>query len=165
MTAALKPDLYPNDARTTLASGDRHSPPPSSRKNGSNGSTVKPLSPTARPAWLSLLFALKRVSGYTTLLLLAALLPVYGWSAITQHSWGKTYSKLQKLQQAERQLTTKTEVRAYQVAEQAERQPKGLVPQTPKTTIFLNPARAAGTPTKTQSKTPLPKATASPISY
>jgi hypothetical protein len=162
MTAALKPDLYPNDSRTTSASGDRHSSPPSSRKYVS---TVKPLSPSARPAWLSLLFSLKRVSGYTALMLLAALLPAYGWSAITQHSWGKTYSKLQKLQQAERQLTTKTEIRAYQVAEQAEQQPTGLVPQTPRTTIFLNPAREARNPIKASSKAPLPKATASPISY
>jgi hypothetical protein len=162
MTAALKPDLYSDDSRTASANRDRKSPPLSSRKHVS---TVKPLSPLTRPAWLSILFILKRVSGYTTLLLLAALLPVYGWSAITQHSWGKTYSKLQKLQQTERQLTTKTEIRAYQVAEQAEQQPAGLVPQTPKTTIFLNPERNVGTPTKAQSKAPLPKATASPISY
>lgn len=96
--------------------------------------------PQAPPRWLMMLLTLQRTSSALTLLLIVALLAVYGWTVYTQQRWGRAYSHLEALQKQERQLTAANEVLKNQMAQQAEAPDVGLMLPDPGNTIFLTPA-------------------------
>lgn len=98
---------------------------------------VRPLTPTATPLWLKSLGVLKWGTGLSSVLLLTSLLPLYGWAAFCQYQWGQSYRQLEQLKQQERELLAALQHQRYQVAEQIERQPQGLVRQGPQQVVFM----------------------------
>ncbi|BAT55960.1 hypothetical protein NOS3756_49570 [Nostoc sp. NIES-3756] len=115
---------------------------PNSRpKNIQSSSAAVSVVPTAKalPAWLLQLHSIHRYSSIAAFLLVAATLGVYGWTVYTQELWGQNYSRLQKLQRDERQITTTNATLTHKMAEEAESQAAGLVSPTPAKTIFLSP--------------------------
>jgi len=110
---------------------------------------------------LKLLLLLQRSSGGVALLLGAALLAVYGWTAYIQQAWGQDYHSLQALQRQERQLSVANEILSSQMAQAAESPNSGLVLPQAGEAIFLEaspaqpplPAQAAPLP---QDLPPLP---------
>lgn len=107
-------------------------------------SNFRPVSvvPTAKalPLWLQQLHSIHRYSSIAAFLLVAGALGVYGLTVYTQELWGQSYSRLQKLQRDERQITTTNATLTHKMAEEAETQSTGLVSPTPSRTIFLSPA-------------------------
>jgi hypothetical protein len=96
--------------------------------------------PQSAPPWLKLFLRVQQASSVMTLLLIVALLTVYGWTVYTQQRWGQAYHRLETLQKRERQLTAANEVLKNQIAKQAEAPEVGLVLPAPDNTIFLAPA-------------------------
>lgn len=96
----------------------------------------------AKPVWLSSLLVLQRGSDLMAFLLVAATLGLYSWTVYTQQQWSQEYSKWQKLQREERQLTTANAVMKDQLAQQAEKPGTGLVPpsQAKEKAIYLQSA-------------------------
>jgi hypothetical protein len=93
-------------------------------------------------------------------------LPIYGWSVYTQRSWGQAYNHLEQLQRDQRQLIAANEMRKYQVTQQAEGSPAGLVRQMPGNTIFLKPEQSrAAKPASSVQPTLVPAENSSPIGY
>ncbi|HEY9611477.1 hypothetical protein [Allocoleopsis sp.] len=90
-----------------------------------------------KPIWLSSLLVLQRGSDLMAFLLVAATLGLYSWTVYTQQQWSQEYSKWQKLQREERQLTTADAVMKDKLAQQAERPGTGLVPPSQANTIYL----------------------------
>ncbi len=116
-----------------------------------SGKTIPILvSSRATPPWWLRLCYCQRCSSVVTLLLVAATLTVYAWTAYSQQVWSQAYRKLINLQRDERQLTTTNEVLKNKMAQQAEDKATALEPLNPATTIFLpsppqHPAPAAST--------------------
>ncbi|XGV96234.1 MAG: hypothetical protein ACAF41_26310 [Leptolyngbya sp. BL-A-14] len=98
--------------------------------------------PTTRsfPLWLRMLIQAQRGSLIVAFILVIATLLVYGSTVYTQQLWSKEYRKLKSLQRSEREMTATSASLENQLALQAERPGSGLVPQTPDSTIFLQPA-------------------------
>ncbi len=96
--------------------------------------------PRPLPFWLQMLLRVQRYSGVVTLLLILAVLTVYGWTVYSQQFWGREYSKLESLRRDERQLRATGAMLKNQIAEQAAQPGVNLVRQTPSNTIFLKPA-------------------------
>jgi hypothetical protein len=98
--------------------------------------------PTAKalPLWLQQLHSIHRYSSIVAFLLVAGALGVYGLTVYTQELWGQSYSRLQKLQRDERQITTTNATLTHKMAEEAETQSTELISPTPSRTIFLSPA-------------------------
>jgi hypothetical protein len=96
--------------------------------------------PKPMPPWLSILVKVQQGSSILTVLLVASVLIVYGWTVYVQQSWGQAYRRLESLQKQERQLTATNEVLKNQMAQQAEDPKAGLVLPDPSNTIFLSPA-------------------------
>lgn len=97
--------------------------------------------PTAKalPLWLLRLNTIHRYSAIAAFLLVAASLTVYGLTVYTQELWSQGYSRLQKLQRDERQITTTNATLTNKMAEEAEIPSAGLISPTPGRTIFLSP--------------------------
>lgn len=117
------------------------------------------------PLWLRLLLTLQRSSTGIAFVLVVGVLPLYGWSVYTQRSWGQAFSRLNELQRSERQLVTANEIRKYEVAQQVERSPAGLVPQVPANTLFLQPAPLRPAKPAPAAPATLPPALVSPVGY
>ncbi|MBW4695453.1 MAG: hypothetical protein KME27_27195 [Lyngbya sp. HA4199-MV5] len=90
--------------------------------------------------WLRVLIQAQRGSLVIAFVLVIATLLVYGSTVYTQQLWSKEYRKLKTLQRNEREMTATSASLENQLALQAERPGSGLVPQTPESTIFLQPA-------------------------
>ncbi|UBF29062.1 hypothetical protein K9N68_15215 [Kovacikia minuta CCNUW1] len=105
------------------------------------GSTVRRL-PVSRPmpTWLRLLIRLQRGSMVLAFVLGAAAIIVYSGTVYTQHLWSTGFHKLTSLQRNERQLIEAGGTMQNYLAKQAERPGAGLIPKTPASTIFLQPA-------------------------
>lgn len=114
----------------------------------------------AMPLWLRLLVQVQRGSLVVAFILVTATLIVYGSTVYTQQLWSKEYRKLKTLTRNEREMIATNEGLKNQLALQAGRPGSGLVPQTPDSTIFLQPAlqRQALSP----SPSSLPKAEVAP---
>lgn len=165
MTAAVK-SIPANSHRRFTAVKQTHVPTSVSLKQPIRR-PVESLAPTRLPMWLRAVIGLQRRSTPITLLLVASTLPVYGWSVYTQRAWGEAYQKLEQLQRHERQLIAAQEIRKYEVTEQAEKAPVGLVRQVPENTIFLKPEQLRQ-PQQTSRLTPFFKLVTSPnapVSY
>jgi len=87
-----------------------------------------------------LLIQAQRGSLVIAFVLVTATLIVYGSTVYTQQLWSKEYRKLKTLQRNEREMIATSASLENQLALQAERPGSGLVPQTPDSTIFLQPA-------------------------
>jgi hypothetical protein len=112
------------------------------QKNTQSNSGAVSVVPTAKalPAWLLQLHSIHRYSSIAAFLLVAATLGVYGLTVYSQELWSQSYSRLQKLQRDERQITTTNATLTHKMAEEAESQSAGLISPTPARTIFLSPA-------------------------
>ncbi|WP_250125559.1 hypothetical protein [Chroococcidiopsis sp. CCMEE 29] len=123
-----------------------------------------PILPNSRsvPSWLLRLCYLQQGTSKIALLLAAAMLAVYSWTAYSQQKWSQAYRKLETLQLHERQLMTSSEVLKNQMAQQALQPSTGLVPANPAEAIVLQPApqrpsRAAEPlPTSAHTDKPIP---------
>lgn len=93
------------------------------------------------PVWLTWLIRWQRRSSAIAFLLVSATLAVYGGTVYTQQLWNREYRQLETLQLQQRQLTAASEVLKNQLAQQAEQQDTGLIPATPNTNLFLQPAQ------------------------
>ncbi len=151
-SSARRSPLYPGPTkpRSGRAAPKNPSPPlravPTSSARTKAGAkagakTVRQL-PTARafPLWLRVLIQAQRGSLVIAFVLVIATLLVYGSTVYTQQLWSKEYRKLKTLQRNEREMTATSASLENQLALQAERPGSGLVPQTPESTIFLQPA-------------------------
>jgi hypothetical protein len=92
------------------------------------------------PFWLRQLCVLQRYSSIATFILVAVTLMLYGWTVYSQELWSQTYRKLVALQRDERQLTTTSEMLKDKLAKEAEKPATRLVPASPASAIFLQPA-------------------------
>ena len=107
----------------------------------SSGQTVRVLpNSKLKPLWLLRLCVLQRQFSVVTVLLVAGMLTIYGWTVYSQQMWNQTYRKLVTLQRHERQLTTTNEVLKNQMALQAEQPAMELVQSNPAEMIFLQPS-------------------------
>lgn len=106
----------------------------------SENSTVHSFRPKPKPLWLSLLLRCQQVSSVMTLLLVAGVLTVYGWTVYIQQRWGQEYDRLETFKKQERQLVSANELLKNQMAEQAENPTAGLLLPDPSNAIFLTPA-------------------------
>lgn len=102
--------------------------------------TVHSFRPKPKPLWLALLLRCQQASSIATLLLVAGVLTVYGWTVYIQQRWGQEYDRLEAFKKQERQLVSANELLKNQMAEQAENPTAGLLLPDPSNAIFLTPA-------------------------
>lgn len=95
----------------------------------------------AMPLWLRLLLQVQRGSLVVAFVLVTATLIVYGSTVHMQQLWSKAHSKLKTQMRNELEMMATNEGLKNQLALQAVRPGSGLVPQTPGSTIVLQPAR------------------------
>jgi hypothetical protein len=86
---------------------------------------------------LALLLKLRKISTPAAVMLTLVILPIYGWSASTQLSWGKRYQHLEQLRREERHYQTETETLKHDLTQEAMQNSAGLVPQGPNNNLFL----------------------------
>ncbi|XHX80143.1 MAG: hypothetical protein RBJ76_09520 [Stenomitos frigidus ULC029] len=169
--------LYPVPATPNLSpkSGSKRSPQPRSLHSvpATARPPLRPVSPLtpalgavkrfpkiqALPLWLRLLVQVQRSSLVVAFVLVTATLLVYGSTVYTQQLWSKEYRKLKTLTRNEREMIATSESLKNQLALQAEQPGSGLVPSTPDSTIFLQPALQRPAPS---TSTNLPRAAAAP---
>ena len=118
------------------------------------------------PAWLTGLRHLQNRCAAVTVVLVAALLVAYGWSAYSQDSWLKARSKLETLKKQERQLMRTNEVLKNDLASQAQQPETGLVTPNPAEAIALEPSSQIAKPPKPLAPTTQPhRFTSLPLGY
>ncbi|MBC6418511.1 MAG: hypothetical protein GDA44_06820 [Prochloron sp. SP5CPC1] len=93
------------------------------------------------PTGLRALLFLKRSVSVFLFLSIAATVIVYSRKEYVEGEWSKSYGELEALLRDERELIATNEALKNQLADLAEKPETGLVPITPKTTIFLDPAQ------------------------
>ncbi|BCX11553.1 MAG: hypothetical protein KatS3mg067_0491 [Thermosynechococcus sp.] len=98
---------------------------------------IRPLPQPPVPLWQKTLLGIQWVSGVAATGALVAVLPLYGWSALSQQQWSQAYERLETLKRQERELLVSNETRRYRVTQQVQRAPQGLVPQTPQHVLFV----------------------------
>ena len=89
------------------------------------------------PPGVRLLLILRRFSTPIALGLVIGVLPLYGWTVLTQQSWGQRWQHLQTLRRNERHLENKTEIQNHNVTQKMQSNPTGFVPLSPQNTVFL----------------------------
>ncbi|MGA7935735.1 MAG: hypothetical protein WCA35_19450 [Kovacikia sp.] len=140
--ASRRAPLYPVPAKNYPPSVSRY-PQPSlaAMPVPGSGATVRRL-PVSRsmPFWLRLLIRLQRGSLVVAFILGIAALVVYSGTVYTQHLWSTGFRKLTSLQRSERDLVEAGGTMQHYLAKQAERPGAGLIPKTPASAIFLQPA-------------------------
>jgi hypothetical protein len=140
--ASRRAPLYPVSARNHSGGMNRSAKPSlAALPSPVPGATVRRL-PVSRsiPPWLRLLIRLQRGSLVVTFVLASAALIVYSGTVYTQHLWSTGFRKLTSLQRGERELVEAGGNMQHYLAKQAERPGAGLVPKTPASAIFLQPA-------------------------
>jgi hypothetical protein len=96
------------------------------------------LLPQERPSLgLRAVNKLRQLSTPIAFIMVLGVLPIYGWSVLTQRSWGTGYQRLEQLRRDENMMIQKTEAQKHDITEQAEVNPKGLVPQGPGNTLLM----------------------------
>ncbi|WP_164920978.1 hypothetical protein [Thermosynechococcus vestitus] len=98
---------------------------------------IRPLPKPQVPLWQKTLLGMQWVSGVAAAAALVAVLPLYGWSALSQQQWSRAYDRLETLKRQERELLVSNETLRYRVTQQVQRAPQGLVPQTPQNVLFV----------------------------
>jgi hypothetical protein len=135
--------LYPVPASPRPVQSPRRSRPPLRTVTPSavGAAAVRRLpSQRSLPLWVQLLVQAQRGSLVIAFILVTATLIVYGSTVYTQQLWSKEYRKLKTLQRNEREMIATNEGLKNQLALQADQPGSGLVPPTPDSTIFLQPA-------------------------
>lgn len=132
MSAAVRSDRLSRTKCSTPRSGAS----PKVRPTGHL--QVVPSIPTLPPQ-VRLLLALRRFSTPIAIVLVVGVLPIYGWSVMTQHSWGQRWQHLQTLRQDERHLTNETESQTHTITQKVQNNPTGFVPLSPNNSVFLKP--------------------------
>ncbi|WP_460193679.1 hypothetical protein [Thermosynechococcus sp. FA-CM-4201] len=98
---------------------------------------IRPLPKPQMPLWQKTLLGIQWVSGVAATSALVAVLPLYGWSALSEQQWSQAYDRLETLKRQERELLVSNETLRYRVTQQVQRAPQGLVPQTPQHVLFV----------------------------
>lgn len=119
----------------------------------------------ALPVWLRVLLMVQRSSTAIAVVLVAAMLIVYGSTVYTQQLWSKEYRKLKTSQRNERQLVSASEALKAQAAQQSERPGAGLVPQTPADLLFVQPSALRPQQSLKAAPSAAPASTAAPAGY
>lgn len=113
--------------------------------------TIRPFQPRAEPSQtqlrlvpqehqprsLRLVNKLRQLSTPVAIILVLGVLPIYGWSVLTQRSWGKGYQHLEALRRDQNRIVQQTEVQKHDITAQSEQNPKGLMPQGPSNTLLV----------------------------
>jgi hypothetical protein len=118
-----------------------------------------------QPRSLRLVNKLRQLSTPVALILVLGVLPIYGWSVLTQRSWGKGYQRLEELRRDENMMVQKTETQKHDVTERAEQNPKGLVPQGPNNTLLVPLSQPRPTVFQTPQRTPFNPDGNPPLAY
>ncbi|URR34410.1 hypothetical protein NBE99_07040 [Thermosynechococcus sp. HN-54] len=98
---------------------------------------IRPLPKPQISLWQKALLGIQWVSGVAATSALVAVLPLYGWSALSEQQWSQAYQRLETLKRQERELLINNETLRYRVTQQVQRAPQGLLPQTPQHILFL----------------------------
>ena len=120
------------------------------------------------PTWLKMAIGFQRRFSIGTLLLVSAVLAVYGSTVYSQQLWSQKYRQLENLRRQERQVTAASEVLKNQLANQAEQPDNGLVSPNPQNNLFLEPSPVRSPDADVQSNpqpAPSPTLSSSPIGY
>lgn len=113
---------------------------------------IRSLPQPQMPLWQKTLLGIQWISGVAATSALVAVLPLYGWSALSEQQWSQAYNQLETLKRQERELLVSNETLRYRVTQQVQRAPQGLVPQTPQHVLFV--PNAGKIATKTQFERP-----------
>jgi hypothetical protein len=132
MSAAVRSDRLSRTKRST----QRSHKSPGLRHSGHL--QVVPSIPTLPPQ-VRLLLVLRRFSTPIAVGLVVGVLPIYGWSVMTQHSWGQRWQHLQTLRQDERHLSNESESQTHTITQKVQNNPSGFVPLSPQNSVFLKP--------------------------
>ena len=159
--AIFKSEVMPSAVQT------RPNPAPSIRPfQPKDPATHLRLLPQERqPRSLRLVNALRQFSTPVAFILVLGVLPIYGWTVLTQRSWGKDYQQLESLRRSENALVQKTETQKHDITEQAEQNPKGLVPQGPSNTLLVPLMQPRPTLYQTPQRTPFNPDGNPPLAY
>ncbi|MGJ3245662.1 MAG: hypothetical protein ACFE0I_06240 [Elainellaceae cyanobacterium] len=150
--------LHPSSKRRRSSGSRRVHSTIASSPRREQRSNIQTLPSSRAPQWLTLLVAAQRSSMSIMILMVAAVLGVYGWTVFSQQLWSHQYQKLQTLQRNERDLTTANEMLKSESARQAEGSESGLRLPGPDTNMFVRPA-----PTRPQNPIADPDPSLSPI--
>jgi hypothetical protein len=117
-----------------------------------NVSHISPISnrnltrPKRLPAELQILLLLQKGSFILAFTLIATNISVYLSTVRIPQLWSQEYRNLETLQRQERQLTVTNETLKHQMAQQAGKEEKDLVPLTTANVIFMKPASTVTPP-------------------
>lgn len=114
---------------------------------------------------LRLLLKARRFSTPVAFAMVLGVLPLYGWSVVTQLSWGKRYDNLEQLRRVERQYETLTETLKHDVTQNAQQHSTNLVPQGPHNTLLLPSLQARPKVPVSSSPRPFKPDLHSPLAY
>lgn len=120
------------------------------------------------PAWLRAAIAFQQGSSIVSLLLVGAVLVLYGTTVYSQQLWSQKYRDLETLRRQERQLTAAGEVLKNQLANQAEKAENGLVSPSTENNLFLEPSAVREPslePKPAPKQNPNPNLTPTPVGY
>jgi hypothetical protein len=140
---------------------------------------IRPFQPNAKPAptqlrllpqerpsqGLRAVNTLRRLSTPIAFVMVLGVLPIYGWSVLTQRSWGKGYQRLEQLRRDENTMIQKTEAQKHDITEQAELNPQGLVPQSPTNTLLVPRSQPRPTVVQVPQRTPFNPDGNPPLAY
>ncbi|MFN4279212.1 hypothetical protein [Thermosynechococcus sp.] len=98
---------------------------------------IRPLPQPQMPLWQKTLLGMQWFSGVAATGALLAVIPLYGWAALSEQQWSQAYDRLETLKRQERELLVSNETLRYRVTQQVQQAPQGLVPQTPQHVLFV----------------------------
>lgn len=104
-----------------------------------NSQSARGANPWAKPMWLRSLLGANQVTAIATLVLVSAVLGIYGQVVHTKQHWGREYRQLERLQKEERQITTFNEALKNDIAQTAKQEGTGLVTPDGSQMIILEP--------------------------
>jgi hypothetical protein len=138
---------------------------PRRRRPPASNTTVKQLPTRSHPAWLKGLVLAQQGSAVLMLLMVGSVLAVYGWTVYVQQTWGRTYQRLETLQEGQRQMTAAIEMLKYQTAQTVDTEGSDLVMPQPDQLIFMTPAEPRSLNEDRLTTPPVAPSSRSPIGY
>ena len=127
--------------------------------------TVKRLPTRSHPAWLKGLVMAQQGSAILMLLMVGSVLAVYGWTVYVQQTWGRTYQRLETLQEEQRQMTAAIEMLKYETTQALEAAGADLSAPHPDQLIFMTPAEPRSLNEDIPTEAPVAPSSRSPIGY
>lgn len=148
------------------------------RPSAPNAPAIQPFQPTVtasprlrlveqeRPSrQVRIVNQLRQISTPVAIIMVLGVLPIYGWTVLTQRSWGKGYQRIEQLRRDETMLLQKTEIQKHDVTEQAELSPKGLVPKGPSNTLLIPQSQPRPSVVQAPQETPFNPDGNPPLAY